>query len=253
MTGQRRRFGFTLIELLVVISIIAILLALTAIFFPNFQRREGVASGADSTAGALLTAKMRAKRDGRPTGVRLAVNPNAGVNANQYNMLQFIQQPDDFAQGRYVSASSSIATFTGVSFTGNVNPGDYLELNGGGLLYQIAAVTTNTLIVADPPASHPLVSPSTDVSASAGTNYRVIRAPQVLASEPTVNLPTGVIFDFGSYPNASPLSVLPTSTAGNLDILFAPSGGLVGAGLNSPVFLVLRQADGMNNNPTAAT
>lgn len=248
MSARRSRSGFTLIELLVVVSIIIILMALTAFFYPSFQKRETVASGADTTAGALLTAKMRAKRDGKPTGVRLGVNPNVPantlpLNANQYNMLTYIQQPDDFAVGQYTTSSTNTAGFNNtIPFNGttngvqNVNIGDLLELYGGGMLYYISNVSATNLTLDRTP-----VTPSANVGSSPGTNYRIIRAPQVLTSEPTVNLPNGVIYDFGNQ-----ISQLTTSTSGNLDILFAPSGAVVSSGQNAPVFLGLRQADNPN-------
>jgi prepilin-type N-terminal cleavage/methylation domain-containing protein len=245
MTRQRvLRVGFTLIEMLTVIGIIAVLLALTAIFFPNFNNQSIVASGADNTAGALLIAKMRAKRDGRPTGLRLT-NSN-----NQCTTLTPIQQPDDYAFGRYVGpagANSQTATFQGANFQGNANIGDYLEINGGGLLFEISGVSATTLTVADLPQIHPLPTVTADVTPGAGPNYRIIRAPQVLTAEPVINLPVGVIIDLGTTYGTPPQPL--TNLNGTLDILFAPSGSLVGVNAGGPVYLLLRQPDGSNTAP----
>ncbi len=261
MSSQRLvRIGFTLVELLTVVGIIAVLLTLTAIFFPSFNSQSVVASGADTTAGALLVAKMRAKRDGKPTGLRLTVN-----SSNQCTQLTVIQQPDDFAVGRYTgpqTTGSTVANFAplpsgpALNFSAaGILRGDYLELNGGGLLYEIDVVGTTTLSVQDSLTYHPLPAATSDVNTvSAGTNYRIIRAAQVLSAEPVINLPVGVIIDLANYPPytaASPNPGLsnPVFHSGNYDVLFAPSGSLVGLGSTGPLYLVLRQADGSNVAP----
>jgi Tfp pilus assembly protein FimT len=358
MTSRRNvRIGFTLIELLTVIGIIVTLLALTAIFYPNFNNQSTVASGADNTSGALLIAKMRAKRDGRPTGLRLPLPINIlsatetgttvtistgnapGLTGNgfvsgqkvaidgitpsgytgQYTItttgpnsftytaapnlgianltgastattlavtqLTVIQQPDDYAVGRYSGplpnnnpqTTPQTATFSGganfmaIDLTTGmpfVNPGDYLELNGGGLLYQIVGVPSTgpgagtTLTLADSITFHPLPTITTDVNVNFtlpttttiptwGTNYRIIRAPQPLIAEPPINLPTGVIIDL-AVTNGQTVTQGITYHPGNNYILFAPSGAVVGGNTTGPVFLVLRQPDGSNVVPYGA-
>jgi len=61
---MRRRRAFTLIELLVVIGIIAVLFALTAIYFVTFNKSHNVNRGADQLSGWLLIARQRAAEGG---------------------------------------------------------------------------------------------------------------------------------------------------------------------------------------------
>ncbi len=106
MSGQRiLRIGFTLIEMLIVVTIIAVLLALTAIFFPNFSSQSTVAGGADTTAAALLVAKMRASRDGRPTGLRLTV-PNGSTQVHSQLAAHPAALADDYAVGSLYRSSA---------------------------------------------------------------------------------------------------------------------------------------------------
>src|SRR5437867_4390242 len=103
----RRRKAFTLIELLVVIGIMTTLAALTAVYFVTFGKSEQAQRGADQLSGWVLSARQQARRDGRPYGllfVDAAGNPlqaNAAGPVFAYG-VQFIQQPDDFAQGVYL-------------------------------------------------------------------------------------------------------------------------------------------------------
>lgn len=121
---KRQRRGFTLIELLVVMAIVALIGTLGFLFFPSMSSRTVVDAG-DRVQGWCLAAKQQAKRDNRPTGIRLIVyvNPDptftpavapaladtpvqlrvhqragAPVAASEkvVNTLEYIQQPDDF-------------------------------------------------------------------------------------------------------------------------------------------------------------
>lgn len=115
---RQDRLGFTLIELLVVITIISLIAALGYLFFPSFSSRTMV-DAADRVQGVLLLTKQQARRDGRPTGVRLVVTSGTFVNT-----LQMIQQPDDFtpAGGTCLSAGTPSVTFqlpAGTTLLGN--------------------------------------------------------------------------------------------------------------------------------------
>src|SRR3954451_20186943 len=65
-----RRPAVTLIELMVVVSITLLIAGLAYMAMPNLQSRRMV-DAADRLTGWLLVAKMQAKRDNRPTGIRL--------------------------------------------------------------------------------------------------------------------------------------------------------------------------------------
>ena len=98
MLGARRR-AFTLVELLLVIGIILVLAALAAAAYPDISLGVRAAGGADRLQSWLLNAKMRAKRDGRPTGLRLITFTPTGTFVF-CNQMMYVQQPDDYAQGR---------------------------------------------------------------------------------------------------------------------------------------------------------
>ncbi|MBV9121766.1 MAG: prepilin-type N-terminal cleavage/methylation domain-containing protein [Planctomycetes bacterium] len=232
------REAFTLIELLVVLSILAFLAALTAIYFANFSPGDSGQRGADQLSGWLLIARQQARRDGLPTGVRFVMNGNTAVG------IQYIQQPDDVAQGMYIGPvngnnfvaqiSSPSANLTQLG----IQAGDYLELYGGGVLRRIVSVGGNGPIyniTLDQTGSPPLPgAPTTPPQAyaqqggQAYTNYRIILQPQVIAGEATQSFPAGVGVDFSSPPwYKQPLSN-PPARAGNYEILFGPSGAVVG-------------------------
>src|SRR5262245_41765111 len=108
MARAARRTAFTLIELLIVIAVILIIAFLPVAFSPDISAGVRAASGADRLQGWLLNAKMRAKRDGLPTGLRLIpfiVKDPAGNSYTFCNQMMYVQQPDDYAVGRCVKVS----------------------------------------------------------------------------------------------------------------------------------------------------
>jgi prepilin-type N-terminal cleavage/methylation domain-containing protein len=105
-----------------------------------------------------------------------------------------------------------------------VQPGDYLQLFDG-QVHQIARVETDPtnqyyakrLILQVPMTNQPN---TTD-------QYRIIRGPRVLRGEADLQLPRGVVIDLGTnlkFNATFPLDPM----AGTIDILFAPSGAVVG-------------------------
>src|SRR5262249_5782474 len=118
---------------------------------------------------------------------------------------------------------------TAADFSGGQDPaqpalwavqiGDYIEFNGGGLPHQITAVTATTLTLASPLL---LDVPLTG-------NYRIIRTPR-LAGDESQKLPDSVIIDLST----DTLNTLPRDPlTGTIDILFAPSGAVIGRGTAS--------------------
>jgi prepilin-type N-terminal cleavage/methylation domain-containing protein len=229
--------------------------------------------------------------------------------------LIYIQQPDDVAMGHYVgkwdqqgsdpnnmdnrarawfrlptkSLGPPVVKYTFWDpYSGPapanplpVQPGDYLELYGNGVLHRIDAVQGDHLRLAWNTTA--LVSsngePLKDGMGNRATpdalgipeyagqpvNYRLIRQPQPLASEQEIILPDNVVIDFNpsnplnrhpnpAAPNGNPMAkglsrVGPTSNP-NLhyyEILFAPSGALTGTGTTNTM-VVLWVRDGTKDN-----
>jgi len=206
-----RRRGFTIIELLVVLAIIMMLIALSYGLSPRLQDRKKMQRGTDQVASALVIAKQRAKRDRVPTGIRLV------DNGGSIRTMIYIQQPDDFSGGMLDIARAAAPqklpqtlNFTGVDFTNEVQPGDYIEVNGGGLAHQISGVSANTLTLAiDPDASCYLSGPT--------SIYRIIRNPRVLVGESAVTLTDGIAIDKARCKNVPD----------TMDILFSPGGAVL--------------------------
>jgi type II secretory pathway pseudopilin PulG len=242
-----------LIELLVVITMLAFLAALTALFFPRFQERQQVEIGASRLSSWLLIAKQMAKRDGLPTGLRLSGAVATGADGP--STFYYIQQPDDFAQGVYTGPYTNptthqvnplVAQFDATAHAAltKVQGGDYLEIYGGGPPRRLVTPTPTQLAANQlplDPNSTPLPNVTATQTTASATNYRIIPQPRVLTGEPMLNLPTDVIVDTSTFPAPNSTrnhSRLPggTSAAGTpgADILFAPSGAVIGSGAASP-------------------
>lgn len=170
MRFHRFRRGFTLVELLVVMSLIAILATLAIAFFPNAASSQVEARSGTLVQGWLTMAKQRAMRDQAPRGVRLWVNnttffAGATLMTNVVTNCQFIEQPPDFPGNSGVTIMGGSPTNpqdpnsimfmpAGVGILVNgylpinaaqteywtVQPGDYLEVLGTGLMHQITQI-----------------------------------------------------------------------------------------------------------------
>jgi prepilin-type N-terminal cleavage/methylation domain-containing protein len=258
-----RSAAFTLVELLVAMVLILILATIAVLFVPRMNEAQKANRGADQLQGQFLLAKARALRDRLPTGIRLSADQSSGGGSTLARDMQFIQQPEDFRGGTYIVAQpfpqpnptvtligfinqAPTATFTGSSL-GSVNspdnfavmPGDYIEFNGGGLLHQILGIMS-------PPFAPPfnactsvaILPLNADLPTSPTANYRVIRQPRVIANEEAIQLPQDVAIDFTlslRVPQRQAYSGVGLSPGGPSpqvyvyrDILFAPSGAIVG-------------------------
>jgi prepilin-type N-terminal cleavage/methylation domain-containing protein len=233
-TPATRRRAFTLVELLIVITLLLVLLGLTIVFVPRFQENQRVSQGATSVQSTLLIVKQRALRDRVPTGVRF---PRGLNNPLWITEMQYIQQPEDFSGGTaetisdYLPNQAPAVTFKGVSLTGfsdptlwEVQPGDWLELRGGGLIRRITSIDpggTQATLDQLAPTSPVLyrVAPT--------KNYRIIRAPRVTADDP-VQLPDSVAIDLTVVGDPKKKSEYTPQVTQHFDILFAPSGEVIG-------------------------
>jgi hypothetical protein len=240
--------------MLVVLAIMLLLAVLAIGLVPRFQERQRASQGIDHVQQWFAVARQWAKRDRIPTGIRLQPN----LTTNSPNALfvvdmQYIQQPDDFdPPGSVLSpGANNTVTVSGADFFGGqpnsqqlwqVQPGDYLEIQGGGLVHQIQSVSSSQGNGIGDTLS--FVGGSTIPSFSPTTQYRVIRQPRVLAGEPALQMPQNVAIDLTT--NQTYVGVggggIPTGMITNLgtsgqpiDILFSPSGEVIGplAGSNT--------------------
>jgi type II secretory pathway pseudopilin PulG len=220
--------------MLVVIVLILILATLTVALTPRIADDQRIGKGVEQLQGWLLQAKTRAKRDQVPTGLRLVPD---SANLPFCRELRFVQQPDDFTGGSVAVAAANLRLVigTGIDFTGGftvpnlypVQPGDYIEIGGGGMVHRIdpfAPIAANRLT---------LLTPFTN-SVAGTTQYRIMRRPRLSIGEAPMLLPQDVIIDTTPNNPINPLdpkktkNPLPAPNAdGSIDILFAPSGALL--------------------------
>jgi prepilin-type N-terminal cleavage/methylation domain-containing protein len=217
------RRGFTLIELLVVIFILAFLFGLLVYFYPSYSAKQKMVTASNYVTGLLIRAKQQAKRDNLPTGVRCLVTGTSSVE------LQLIQQPDPFPAGRVTQVTNNGTTAT-VVISANLQPGgvdpllavgDYLDINGGGRLHQVLAVSPSTVttVTVDVKDANTPATQSFSSTAGAGSNYRIFAQPRPMAGEGTTLLPATTQI------NLSLSQIVPRG--GFYDILFSPNGGVV--------------------------
>jgi prepilin-type N-terminal cleavage/methylation domain-containing protein len=231
--------GFTLIELLVVMSLIVLLASIAVLVVPSVMDQQRGSTGASRVQGWLIAAQQRAVLDRAPRGVRLL--PDA-VNPQLVTQLQYIERPDDFVGGTITT--STAGGVTTVTFSADlsggqganqalwpVQVGDYLEVQGTGLMHQITAVTANSVTLASP-------LPYDILTATA--QYRIERAVRVLGEDP-LEMPANVAIDLTT--NTNPGNKYGTSLQpgpqppGPVDILFSPKGELLGNAGATPLVL----------------
>jgi hypothetical protein len=188
--------------------------------------------------------------------------------------LIYIIQPDDFVvtgdKLTIVSGSPVRATSTTIDFAGGlstlipavpeqypVQPGDYIELNGGGLVTSIQGIGPGS-----PPLSPPgynqlqlLDNPSTGQPV---VGYRIIRGPRRVEGEDSVKLPQDVVVlveDIGpsgaKYCLNLPRRPIPIGSSFFFyEILFSPSGSVIGMGTTTSDKIELYVCDSTRNGLT---
>jgi prepilin-type N-terminal cleavage/methylation domain-containing protein len=225
-----RRAGFTLVELIVAMTIILILATLAVALLPRLGHQERSARGADLLQRWLLIAKMRAQADRTPSGLRFIVDPS---DPNVVREIHYIQVPEPYSKGLFLNGGQGRSTFQGADFDGGagltspdqapVQPGDYLEVYGGGPVTQITAVTgpNSTGLYS---LAHTGTTPS---SGSPTSNYRIIRQPRRIQGEAPLLMPQDIGIDLSRSLN---LPVRMVGTTPFREVLFAPGGGVIGRG-----------------------
>lgn len=261
----RRRNGLTLIELLVVIGIVVTIAALTVLLGPALLKQDRAATGASRLQGTLFIAKQQALRDRSPYGVRL-IKDNPNDPASPVRALQYIRRPDNFSGGQVevvldpMSNVYSRVNYTGVDPTGGftnaadypVLPGDYIQIGGQSEpLKQITGVTKT-----GPTQGYFTVAVAYGSAISPTSTYQIIRGPRPVPGEEAIALPDDVIIDFtvvGTQPRsrmtADVLNLTPPVS--NYDILFSPSGQVLGpAGADGKIILWVREdsPEGLNSD-----
>lgn len=236
------RPAFTLIEMLVTLAIMLTTFTMSVAFLAAAYQKQGANATARQVQNWLVTSRERAKRDMLPSGVRLIVDSNNNVTRAQY-----LQKPVDFTGGTMsVASGSTTVQFTGVTLTGKVFPGDYLDLNGIGPPHRITDVsaTSVTLFTQSGTSPFPYAIPAT-------SNYRILRQAQPIAGEPTLTLTDKGIIDITNSRNLG-TNAAPVLTTANgityLDLVFAPSGELLVSSQNLNT-LVLWVRDSTTSNP----
>jgi prepilin-type N-terminal cleavage/methylation domain-containing protein len=221
---RKPRRAFTLVELLVVITLVLVLAALAVMFIPNMADQQRAAEAGAQVQGWLNIARQRALRDQAPRGIRFyPSSASAGICIE----AQYIDQPDDFVSGMIqTSGNNSTIVFSGADSLSSVQPGDYLEVLGSGTAHQISAVNaaTNTITLSSTLPFSGLSTTGAPTWISTPTSaYRIIRQPRV-SGEEKLMLPANTGVDLSGT-----LSQFSGSTSSQLDILFTPSGNVIGA------------------------
>jgi len=266
LSAAVRRPAFTLMELLVVIALIVVIAAIGLLTVPLMQSQQKASSNASQVVAWLGNVKAIALRDQRPTGLRFVPDPN---NPNFIREVFMIQTPDDFAGGFVLvpnAKSLNVVTVIGADFDGGfgaadvldhpVQVGDYLELNGGGLLYTITGVSQVPNPIPPVPPQGVLTLSRNVVLTSPTPQYRIIRQPRRMQGEDSFTLTGNVVIDLG-HPYDNPPSFLtlnlPVRTAATesyYEIVFAPSGGVVGKGTVASDKIILWVRDSTAPNVT---
>jgi hypothetical protein len=159
--------------------------------------------------------------------------------------MQFIEQPEHFATGFCHGTGqgpSTTVNFSGVAFKGGfppnaydkfvVQPGDYLEMFGGGLPYKINDVPSDTQLTLTAPQN---------LGQTATRDFRIYRQPRPAAGDELVTLPQNIVIDNSKKPGPNnqvadkySLNVPARQIVGGnsslppyYEVMFSPSGGLL--------------------------
>lgn len=239
---RRTRPGFTLIELLVVIALISVIATLIVLVGPSLFKKQAASEGARRLQGGLFVAKQQALRDRSPYGIRLIPDPNNPLYVTSFVYIvqpePIVGRPDNLLGGQlqYVQNQPTQVQIY-VDLTGGqslpslylVQPGDVLQIQGGtSFLIQSVQPPSQTqpyslvTVAVNPPlwtVAPPLGPP---VSATSQTyNWTITRYPRPATGLDAVQFPSDVIIDMS-------LSRPPTSPDPYYDIVFTPSGQVVG-------------------------
>lgn len=259
LTAARTRRAITLIEMLVVMALIAGLAAMAMVITPGVLERDRATAAVSQLEGACQITRARAQRDGLPRGVRLVLEPGK-TESVAYQYIEytpiFVPNPGaTLADSPYTSGQPPYVEFrytAGASGTGSTSARvcrivglhqDHWnllspQLTAGNTLlslpllggwYTITGITganprtVSGVTVVDVTVSL-LSYPDDQLGATLRWqtyHFGVYGAPRVLLGEPTMQLPQKTCVDLD-------LSEPRGSAGADYDILFAPSGQLLG-------------------------
>jgi prepilin-type N-terminal cleavage/methylation domain-containing protein len=232
---ERKRSAFTLVELLVAMSIVVTIATMAVLLMPHITERTKATRAADNLQEYLLIARQTSLRNANPCGLRLIIDPGT----NFVRTLQYIEQPGALQGGQlyYIPGVQTQVDIVGLDGSGGlglnnptiwpVQPGDYLQIQQGPWLL-ITGVTPNignspvdtvltTLSSAWPGGTIPLQPPQYT------TDFKIFRAPRPRPGEDPLVLPTDIVIDMNVN-----MSQPPPIPGTNYDIMFAPSGPVIG-------------------------
>jgi prepilin-type N-terminal cleavage/methylation domain-containing protein len=261
---MRHRRGVTLIELLIVMAILAVLATMIVAAAPRFGERQRASRGAGQLQSWLNLAKQRAIRDQRPVGLRLPVingdfvselmyveMPDEGVGGTvtvpfpvssgtpDYRYVAFTTT-NEFKQNDMSTQSNPSAMIQSgdlISFPDrpmaryaprriaptNPNPGP-LQDDGVVQVGSSGQTATYKLRLDQPLPAIPFTT----------TTHLFVRKARPIVGEPVLQLPKDIAVDLTQDRNNSPPTyyrLYPPANSGGpnpLDIVFAPSGQVVG-------------------------
>src|SRR5262249_34803377 len=151
--------------------------------------------------------------------------------------IQYIQQPDPLALGWLTAAGGTQATIHANLQPPDIDPllqaGDYIDVNGGGRLYQGTKVdvstpgwTVVTVAVAFPSTESSPEPPNS--GATTPSNYRIFAQPRLKAGEEPQRLPPGTqINKSKSLINPRDVTQPGGPPVFYYEILFSPAGNVI--------------------------
>ncbi len=272
--------GVTLIELLVVMAIFAILAAIAVPMIQPALESRRAREAARAVSVYLGSARNRAMETGRPCGViirRMEAEGNACMVLEQAEVpvpyggdatdsVATIQATAPVSGYVTVQAEvfslSSTSTPKDAAFTQTlVNPGDLIQFNNQGPLYEITNVGASS-ITAQVDVSDGKLVPWPTATQSSPVPYKVYRQPTKSAAVP-MQLPATAVIDL-AYSGTSPFTAVNTLTQtqfpGDVTIMFSPNGSMHevrwsngSISVLSPLYLLVGRREQVGVNPSGAT
>ena len=258
--------AFTLIEMLVVVTIMMILVAVSATAFRPANNSRRIREAARAINVYLSSARNRAMETGRPCGVilRRFNGTSTVMNLDQCEVPPSYCGDTTGAAMQFTSVSPPASGFVTVqatptppgSFNSSIVSGGLIQFNCQGPSYQITPATTDTQLTATLDVSLGQAVPW--VAFFPTVPYVIYRSPVKGAATP-LQLPAATVVDIGaSSIDDSKNNFFSNATSGSdTTILFNPNGSIdrvfIPGVTNSPfyatqsIFLLVGSQERVNN------